>query len=156
MAAPSRFQQLRGKDAHSARVQQNINATLQPIANAVNNTPLTGAPPPAWILASLLAADAVPLFWSNTGGALAKAAFHRDALGYVHSKGVITNNSAAPSVFPPFFFPPGYRVAETHRIPVAYSGGVMFITLTSDGAVTPQAVASGGFIGLDFTFLAEN
>jgi len=52
--ATSRFPIIRGDDAQQSRTQDNISATLEPIAKALQNTPIMGAPPPPLVIPSLL------------------------------------------------------------------------------------------------------
>ena len=84
MAAPSRFPKLR-VDQLSSRVQDNIEGTLGPVSRAVGSSPLMGVAP-AWIRHSLATA-----FATVTG--LAGAAYYKDSLMRVWSKGVLTTSA---------------------------------------------------------------
>ena len=81
--AASNFPILRGLDAQQSRTQDNVSQVLTPVAKALQNTPIMGAPPPSWILPSLLNG------YASFGLGTAAPAFHRDALGYVHLKGLL-------------------------------------------------------------------
>lgn len=152
MASPSTFLKLRDEE-HSARVQDNIGATLAPIANALNATPIMGAAPPPWILPSLAAG------WANLGAPFAVVGYHRDALGYVHAKGVLTNTSggALPLGTTIFTLAMGYRPSETQRFSVPGAAvTAQELTITSAGVVSNNAaVANGAAIDIVFNFLSE-
>lgn len=152
MAAPSQFLQLR-VDELSSRVQDNINATLRPLAEAIGATPIMGAPPPAWIAPSLVNG------FANQGLGFAVAGYHKDALGYVHAKGVILDSTAAgiAANTAAFTFGKGYRPAETLLIP-AYGAAatVQFLSVSPAGVVTVLvALAASARLGFYFSFLAE-
>lgn len=150
MAFPSSFLKLRGDD-QPTRAQDNINASLEPIAKALNATPIMGAPPPSWIRPSVLTGG-----FSNFGGGFAVVAFHKDALGYVHVKGFTTSvaGSAAFSVI--FTLPQGYRPSEVRRFPAEANGAYQGVQVYFNGDVSNVIiVAAGGFISTEFSFLAE-
>ncbi len=150
-SSPSKFLQLRTEE-HSSRVQDNINATLRPLAQAVGATPIMGAPPPAWISPNLLA-DFV-----NVGGGSATAGYHRDALGYVHIKGLVSTAAGTAANTTIFTIAMGYRPKESLLLPVfGTAGAVQFVTITPAGAVQARLlIAAGGSIGLNVTYLAES
>jgi hypothetical protein len=150
----SRFPTLYGKaddGGHSARVQQNINAVLEPIARAVSNTPIMGAPPPAWTYPDLLNG------WVNHGPPFATVAFHRDALFYVHVKGVAHNDAGGPNSAPIFVLPVGWRPAETNSFVCATgANGRQNVTLGRDGSIDPDgSVPNNGHVHFAMIFLAE-
>lgn len=156
------FVKLRGGlDPVTARLQDNIDATLRPVAGALLNTPIMGAPPPAWIQPTLLNG------WGNdrtAANGFALIAYHRDALGYVHCKGTVINNNvgalAGGAVGSAIMqFPAGYRPAESQRFPVLGNGtGIQFILvdMTNAGLTIPVVnVISTGTCDFTFSFLAE-
>lgn len=142
------------KDPTLARLQDNVDATLAPLATAVISTPIMGAAPPAWIRPELSAGW---VMLAVTSAAYSQPAFHRDALGYVHSKGFPINNSGGPLTGAIFTFPRGYRPGESTRFIVEGTGLAQnIISVTPNGNVTPQtAVINGGTVSLVFSFLAE-
>jgi hypothetical protein len=150
MPAPSRFPKLRTEE-HSSRVQDNIDGTLGPIAEALNATPIMGADPPAWIRPNLLN-DFV-----NVGGGNALVAYHKDALGYVHVKGVVTHVAGVGAGTSLFAFAMGYRPSEELLFAVYGTGATaQFLSVSADSNVYNQvAVAAGGIIGFTLSFLAE-
>jgi hypothetical protein len=152
--ANTRFPVLYGKGddgGHSARVQQNINAVLEPLARAVQNTPIMGAPPPPWTYPDLLNG------WTNHGPPFATCAFHRDCLGYVHFKGVAHNSAGGANRNPIFILPVGYRPAEENSFTCAATPGTtQNMTLTRDGIFQPDSnVANNGHVHFSMIFLAE-
>lgn len=150
--SPNLFLKLRTEN-HSTRVQDNVGASLSPIATALNATPIMGAAPPPWIRPELATG------WANTGAPFALAGYHRDALGYVHGKGVLFNASggALPPGTPILTLAMGYRPAEVQRFSVPGAGvTAQELTITSAGVVSNNAaVANGAAIDLVFNFLAE-
>jgi hypothetical protein len=150
MPGPSQFQKLRGEGQNS-RVQDNIDATLGPIAKALNATPIMGAPPPAWIRPDLAAG------FADFGAPYAAVAYHRDALGYVHVKGLVTSAAGVGAFSTVFTLPIGYRPIERHRYASEGTAGTFqALQLGTDGAImNVVAVAAGGYASIEFTFLAE-
>ena len=152
--ATSKFPTLRDvTQPQVSRVQDGIAGVLNPVAKALQNTPIMGASPPSWIRPDLLNG------WVNFGGAFALVAYHRDALGYVHTKGVAQNSTGAGLILPLFTFPLGYRPLENQAFAAVGPGATaQFYTVTFAGMVTPQvAVAAGGVTYFSLPpFLAEN
>lgn len=152
MPGPSQFQKLRG-EGQNPRVQDNIDATLEPIARALNSTPIMGSPPPPWIKPDLAAG------WSNIGGQFATAGYHKDALGYVHVKGVLTNSSGGIMVAASTIWtmPMGYRPGATQRFSVPGAAvTAQEVTITAAGVIMNNAaVANGAAMDVVFTYLAE-
>lgn len=149
MASPS-FLKVRSSDADPSRVQDNVNQTLQPIATALNATPIMGAPPPSWVRPALVGG------FTNVGGAQALLAYHRDALGYVHLKGALTNTAGCAANTVITDLPAGYRPSELLRFAVAGTAGAQLVSVAPNGAVTVLlVVAAAGLVGLQFSFLAE-
>lgn len=149
MASPS-FPKLRGSDEQASRAQDNISQQLQPIAKALSATPIMGASAPSWIAPSLLNG------FANTSG-FAAAGFHRDALGYFHGKGVLTNAAGVAAGSTIYVAPSGYRPRETQRFSVRGAAGtVQAVTVTPAGLVSNDLVlAAGDTIDLAFSFLTE-
>lgn len=150
--ASSQFPILRTPEQpQQSRVQDGIASVFNPVAKALQNTPIMGAPAPAWIQPDLLNG------WANIGAQFATAAFHRDALGYVHCKGVLSNAAGAAAGSTIFALPMGYRPAQQYRFAVeGTSATAQFINVTPVGLVSPDVVvAAGGTCDVVFTFLAE-
>lgn len=153
MSAPNQIQKLRG-EGQPARVQDNVGQVLNPVAQALSQTPIMGAPPPPWIPFYVLTGWTAH-YLHQPGTAV--PAFHRDALGYVHVKGVWHNSSGGPSSANMTQFPLGYRPAEENDFPAAVSGGnAQSVIVTPDGFMRPDAnVPNNGHIHTSFSFLAE-
>lgn len=154
MPAPSQFAKLRDQE-HSSRVQDNIDATLRPLAEALNSTPIMGAPPPPWIRPDLL--NGFVNLVAVLGGLSSIAGYHRDALGYVHVKGTLYHVAGVAAMTPIMVFPPGYRPKETQTFPVKGPGAaIQYINITPDGTVSPiVALAGADSCDFAFSFLAE-
>lgn len=149
MPTSAQFLKLRG-ESHDSRSQDNIDATVRPIAMAVGKTPIMGASPPAWIRPEL------STLFANVGAPLALAGFHRDCLGYVHSKGSLVSAAGCATGTTIMVFPMGYRPSETLRLPVPVTAGGQWVTVNAAGIVaTAFVIAAGGGIDLAFNFLAE-
>lgn len=150
MTTPTRFMKLRTDDQHLARVQDNIAAVVNPVATAVQSTPIMGAPPPAWIQYTLTSG------YANVGGGLAVAAFHVDALGYLHSKGSLVCAAGSSAGDTIATLPMGKRPTEKLRLPVPVTAGAQWVTVAPDGTVaTAFNIAAGDGIDLSFSFLVE-
>ncbi len=145
------FPKLRGADVQQSRTQDNIAAVLNPLAQALANTPIMGAPPPGWISPSLLNG------FSNVGPPFALIGFHLDVLGYFHGKGVLKNTAGCAAGTRILVLPPGYRPAATQRFAVEGTGGTaQFVSITAAGAVAVELlIAAGGTVDFALTFLAE-
>jgi hypothetical protein len=148
MAGSPGFPRLRG-GSHPERTQDSIAQQLEPIGRALAATPIMGGARPAWIAPDLQAP------WANFAG-FAAAGFHRDALGYVHGKGVVSNTSGVAVSTLVCTLPQGYRPRETYAIAVPAGGAAIALLINPDGTVLPNsAVAAGAALGLAFSFLAE-
>lgn len=150
--AANRFPVIRGPDAQQSRVQDNIQGVLAPVARALQNTPVMGAPPPAWILVSVLNG-----FDSPAQAQFDSFAFHKDCLGYVHIKGSAIHAAGTAAFTTLFILPKGYRTLKTRIFAASASGGaVQQAFLTNAGEVQNRvAMAAGSSIYLEFSFLAE-
>lgn len=149
--ALSKFTQLNDRaQPHSSQVQARVNQVVEPVATAVNATPIGGAAPPAWIRPNFGTS------WAdlNSSGS-AVLAFHKDALGYVHLKGVIANTSGAPNAGTICTLPLGCRPLELHEWPARAGAGFSFFAIDQKGIVSPPGgVAAGDFLVLQAIFLA--
>lgn len=145
-----RFQRLRG-EGQPTRAQDNVAAVLDPLAEAVGNTPIMGAAPPAWIRPDLTGG------YSQTAAPQPITAFHKDALGYVHVKVGLTHAAGTAAGTTAFTFPAGYRPSETLTFAGSDAVGLLVaMTLTMAGVFANLAVlAAGDQVRLNFTFLAE-
>ena len=149
--ASNQFTVLRGPDAQQSRVQDNISAVLSSVAKALQNTPIMGAPPPAWILPELQ--NGFIQFAAGT----ATCAFHKDALGYVHCGGLVKSPAGVAANTLVFTLPIGYRPAAVRIFPVRGTGGTFqAVSVLPTGAVTTELlIAVNGDASLEFSFLAE-
>lgn len=154
MGTPN-FPKLRGADGEASRVQDNIDSTLRPMVLALANTPIMGAASPNWIRPDLVGG------WANIGTIAginyAIAAFHKDALGYVHMKGLISNAAGVAAGVTMLTLPMGYRPREYNRFVVDFNGGASnTVMVAPTGALWTEAVvAAGNNISLSIIFLAE-
>ncbi len=145
------FPKLRGADGQASQTQDNIAQQLQPISTALAKTPIMGAAPPPWIKPNLLNGIA------NVPAPNAAAGFHRDALGYVHSKGLVAHAAGAVAGTVVMIFPPGYRPSELLTLVIERNGAVGgLVTVAPTGIVTfVFSMGVGLANGLFFSFLAE-
>lgn len=150
MGSPPRFLKLREPGTLS-RAQDAIDTTLTPVAEALGNTPIMGARAPVWIQPDLLSGLV------NFGGGNATAGYHKDALGYVWSKGTVSSAAGVGAGTQLFRLGAGYRPAATIIFPVWNSAGVaQAVSVDPDGYVYNQvAVGAAGWISLVFSFLSE-
>lgn len=92
--------------------------------------------------------------WTNFGGGFAVGAYLKDALGFVHLKGVVARTSGTGMLIATL--PAGYRPAESRAWVVHAFNGTTFsegrVDLTSAGAlslVLPGSISATGYVGLD-------
>jgi hypothetical protein len=146
------FPRLYGGTPSESRTQDNVQTVLGPLANRLGATPIMGAAPPAWIRTALSGGF-------TTLAPLTLPAYHRDALGYVHVKGVLVNLTGAPIAggVVAFTLPAGYRPNESRGFPSNDgAGGAQEVVVTPAGAVSfLLAVANAGSGSVEFSFLAE-
>lgn len=152
----SRFPVLRNPaDPVAARIQQNISNVLAPVAQAIQNTPILGAPPPPWQLPTLL--NGFTFLYTGT---LAKGTgFAKDALGYVWCNVTARNSSGGPAAAgtPIFRFPVGYRPVTPMGFACNAHTSVDPVDLGIDGTVSDGSnIPNGSHIHLCFSFLAES
>lgn len=138
MATPAQYLKLRG-EGQPARAQDNIDATLGPIAAALTATPIMGAPAPAWVKASLAGG------YSQTAAPQPVVAFHRDALGYVHTKLGLTHVAGCVAGTVAFTYPLALRPTETLTL-AAFdaAGAVSAVQVNSSGQLSNVAVLAAG------------
>jgi hypothetical protein len=151
MVAPSAFPRLRNDEQpQQSRVQDGIQGTLGPLAQALNSTPIMGAAP-VWIPVEL-----DPAF-TNFGGAFATAAYYKDSLMRVWVKGVLFSAAGVAAAATVTTLPFGYRPAQTQRKAVEGNGAtVQFVSIAQTGVCTVEKlIAAGGTLDIDFSFLAE-
>lgn len=139
------------------RTQDAITQVLNPMATALQNTPMMGSPAPAWISATFNDAS-----WVNAGGtganAFATAQFHLDALNYVHVKGVVKTSIARAAASTIFVLPSGYGPKETHVIAAwdLTAGAATAFTVFPSGVIQSPIIAINHVLSLgDLVFLAE-
>lgn len=78
MTTPTRIAKIRTPEQPElSRVQDNIARTVEPVARALQGTPIMGAAPPAWVRPSKYSQDFADV------SATLQTAMHQDALGYV-------------------------------------------------------------------------
>ncbi len=164
MALSSKFAKVLDKaDPQQSRVQDNVNSVLEPVARYVQATPIMGAPPPAWIYPNFADAN-----WSNALiagttppflGTTAKLAFHKDALGYVHFKGLVTSATNRASAQLMFTLPSGYAPKDVLFFNCYSTTGTAnddTIVIYPTGAVACGTITAGKSVDLAcIIFLAE-
>ena len=150
MSGPPPFPKLYGSTSEQARVQDSIGTQLTPVARAVAGTPMLNGTLPQWIAISLAAG------FANLGGSFATAAYHKDALGYVHVKGQIVCAAGCAAFTPIFTLPMGFRPHETLRLPSEGVGAYQGIDVTTYGPFqNVVAIGAGGGMSLACSFLAD-
>lgn len=148
--ASSSVLKLRG-GAHDSRTTDNVSAVLNPLAEAVGNTPIMGADPPAWIRPDLAGG------YSQTAAPQPITAFHKDALGYVHAKIGLTHAAGCAAGTTAFTFPLDYRPSETLTLSLSDGAGLFVaMTVAATGAFANLAIlAAATDVRGVFSFLAE-
>lgn len=149
---PSRFPVLRGADPQQSRLQDSIQNVLQPVAEALQATPIMGAPPPAWIYATPINGFATP-----ASAAFSRLGYHRDALGYVHVQMSATHAGGTAALSTIFNLPAGYRPLSTLPFAgMAAAGAYQGVFVLRTGEVQNRLImAAGAVIYANFSFLAE-
>lgn len=148
----NRFNTIRptGTDGAQARQSDSIATAYNRVADAVSRTPILRGELPAWIHPSTLGADIV-----NVGGGAAVAAFHKDCLGYVHSRGVLQTAAGFAAGTVIWTFPLGMRPTELIYFSDQTAAGRSYYVAPSGAFVANTVLAAGGFLALAFSFLAE-
>lgn len=105
--------------------------------------------PASWIAPTLINS------WVNNGGGFETVGYLKDALGFVHLRGVITTGLTSTIAF---VLPAGYRPGATTFSAVAIgSGAAGQVQVDASGNVTPFHSGGATSVGLSgTTFLAEN
>lgn len=139
------------ENPQSSRTQDNVDSVVRPVAAALTNTPIMGAKPPAWILPDLLNG------FANAGGIYAAVGYHKDALGYVHCKGVMAHAAGTAAGTQVMLFAPGYRPGAVQRFTVEGTAATaQFIAVNGAGVAAVEVlIAAGGTCDFAFSFLAE-
>lgn len=141
---------LRGSDPGANRQTDAISRLVEPVAKAVMATPIMGAKPPAWIRPPLQSG------FADTGAPWAPARYHRDALGYVHVQGYVTNAAGTGATSTIFTFSSGYRPALDLAFTANVSGAFAVVAVRSTGVFFAYPViAAGAGMTFTFSFLAE-
>jgi hypothetical protein len=111
-----------------------------------------GTATPQWTGDTAWTAPTLTNSWVNFGAPYETAGYRRDALGFVHLKGVVKSGTAGASIFT---LPAGYRPgAQTYGAGVNNGAGVN-VEVHTDGTIL-QGGAGNAAVGLSgITFLAE-
>jgi hypothetical protein len=149
----SRMLALRGPDAGANRQTDAIARVVDETAQQVQATPIGGAAPPAWVRPQLLNG------FVDTALMAAPAAYHVDALRYVHLCGAVDTAAGCAAGTEVFRLPAGARPASPRTCAVVRvsAGTFAIVSIETSGAVvTVQALLAGATLGLDgVDFLAE-
>lgn len=139
------------------RTQDAITQVLHPLATAVQNTPMMGSPAPAWISPDFATAGWVNTVTIGTATPVAALQFHKDALGYVHIKGVVTNSTGGNLGGNLFILPSGFGPKEWHFVPAFnLTTGSVVLKINPNGAIVMPTTATTQIVTLgDIVFLAE-
>lgn len=149
MSGPNQLQKLRG-EGQATRVQDNIGQILNPLAARVNATPIGGAPPPPWIRPSLVGG------YSQAAAPQPVCAYHKDALGYVHTKLSMTHATGPAAGVVAFTYGLGFRQGEVLTFTLADGFGLSVMMVVSPNGeisnLTP--IPAGDDVRGYFVFLA--
>lgn len=121
----------------------NVNNALRDLTGKVKplKTPSTG-----WI---------APTFtnsWVNYGSGFNDAGYYKDALGFVHLKGLIKSGTVGSSAFT---LPVGLRPQATELLGTVSNGAVGRVDIATSGTVTPTSPSNNTWVALDgLTFRA--
>lgn len=145
----ARFQRIRG-EGRPNREQDAIGQVLDPLAEAVGNTPIMGASPPPWIRPALAGG------FADVGAPFALTAYHKDALGYVHGKFTLVTAAGAVANTTAFMLDKSHCPLETLLGLASDGAGLTWeFTINSVGAfVIITATAAGDVVAGTFSFLA--
>ena len=136
------------------RIQDNISNYVMPVVDAVNATPIMGAPPPGWIKPSL----PFGITYLYSGEQLAGTGYFKDALGFVWCNLALQNTSGGAWAAGTQLvqFPVGYRPASPMSFAVSAQTGCDPVDVGIDGKVADaNNIPNGSHIHLCFSFLAE-
>lgn len=110
-------------------------------------TSISAYPPQVWIAPTLINS------WANFGSGFETAGYLKDALGFVHLKGVITGGSSATTAFT---LPAGYIPGASGIYASAGGAALAAVTIGTTGAVQPTIIGGGAIPSLSgIVFLAE-
>ena len=141
---------LRGKDAGANRQTDAISRLVEPVAKAVMDTPIMGAPPPAWIRANLGSV------FAPIGSIYVVPRYHRDALGYVHVQSCLVTAGGCAAGTIVMTMPVGYRPKSTLIFCAESSSAFASLHLLDNGQLTTvQVLAPGASLNFCFDYLAE-
>lgn len=85
--------------------------------------------------------------WVNYGSPYFSAGYWKDALGWVHLRGVIKSGTVGSTAFT---LPPGFRPASDVGPLIVFSnGGAGRLDIKADGTVTPVSPSSNVYVVLD-------
>lgn len=84
--------------------------------------------------------------WVNFGSTYYTAGFFKDALGYVHLRGLIKNGTVGISAFT---LPVGYRPTGTMFFNVLSNGAAGAVEVAINGDVSPKTPSNNTYVSLD-------
>ena len=90
--------------------------------------------------------------WINFGGTLGTAAYRKDAMGFVHLKGVVKSGTIGSAIFE---LPVGYRPAGDTRFPVVSNNAFGVCAISSAGSVVPTVGSNVSFSLDGITFRGD-
>lgn len=100
----------------------------------------------AWITPTLLNN------WVNFGAGESTCQYHKDAMGYVHLKGIVKSGTIINAIFT---LPVGYRPSELLEIGTISSAAFGWVNITNSGLVRPMAGSAEWFSLDGIVFKAE-
>lgn len=108
----------------------------------------TAVPPTiTWTAPSLLNS------WVNYGAPYFNAGYYKDALGFVHIRGLVKSGSSSTANV--FQLPAGYRPANTTYLPAIGNGAMCNVSVDSSGNVFSNVNFTTNSFSLDSVFYAE-
>ena len=150
----NRFPILRGPSGDLSRAQDNIQSLVAPVVTALQATPIMGAPPPQWIVPTLLNGFGAPVAFTPP---FEPPAYSKDCLGYVHVKGASNHAAGTIALTTMFLLPVGFRPSRLRQIAISGSAGAaQAVWVYPSGEVKNRILmAAGASIYPEFSFLAE-
>jgi hypothetical protein len=142
MGFPTVFPKLRGAGVpeHVARAQDNVDTALRTTAQSVAVTPIGGAAPPGWVKPDQLTGG-----YAQTALPQPVVSFHKDALGYVHTKLGLTHAAGTAAGAIAFTYPLAYRPTETLTFILSDAAGAnSTIQVAANGQLTNVAALAAG------------
>lgn len=107
-----------------------------------------GGGPTGWTAATLLNSWVA---FSPTGYTAFQ--YRRDTFGFVHIRGAVKNGGLGSTIVT---LPAGFRPGSTEAPLFASGNGAQAGNIFTTGVVVPPQAAGNSFVGLFYTFLAEN